>query len=179
MVVADSAARWAHDVVRVVHTYDTLRKFYPLTFRHVPDLLSPGTVPAADLADGTPPFGIATRSFGTCPSRVLHSHAHARNAMADRLRGNRNANGGTASGEQRTLASGGDGGECGACLGFDIVSLSTAAFAGLPARLILCVAAGCTTCFWFLFSLPLYCVHRPWTPSVVAGMHVTATVSAI
>ena len=27
--------------------------------------------------------------------------------------------------------------ECGACLGFDIVSLSTAAFAGLPARLIL------------------------------------------
>ena len=137
MVVADSAARWAHDVVRVVHTYDTLRKFYPPTFRHVPDLLSPGTVPAADLADGTPPFGIATRSFGTCPSRVLHSHAHARNAMADRLRGNRNANGGTASGEQRTLASGGDGGECGACLGFDIVSLSTAAFAGLPARLIL------------------------------------------
>ena len=60
-------------------TPTTPRKFYPPTFRHVPDLLSPGTVPAADLADGTPPFGIATRSFGTCPSRVLHSHAHARN----------------------------------------------------------------------------------------------------
>ena len=43
---ADLAARWPHQVVRVVHTYDSLCKFYPPTFRHFPDLLSSGAAPA-------------------------------------------------------------------------------------------------------------------------------------
>ena len=43
---ASLAAQWPHGLVRVVHTYDTLCKFYPPTFRHFPDLLSPGAAPA-------------------------------------------------------------------------------------------------------------------------------------
>ena len=43
---ASEAVRWPHQVVRVVHTYDTLCKFYPPTFRHIPDLLSSGVAPA-------------------------------------------------------------------------------------------------------------------------------------
>jgi len=87
----------------------------------------------------TPRKHVRRAVVGRGVAATAHGHGRVghKRAMADRLRGNRNANGGTASGEQRTLASGGDGGECGACLGFDIVSLSTAAFAGLPARLIL------------------------------------------
>ena len=45
-LAADLAAQWPHGLVRVVHTYDTLCKFYPPTFRHIPDLLSPGPAPA-------------------------------------------------------------------------------------------------------------------------------------
>ena len=45
-LAADLAAEWPHGLVQVVHTYDTLCKFYPPTFRHIPDLLSPGTAPA-------------------------------------------------------------------------------------------------------------------------------------
>ena len=45
-LAADLAAQWPHGLVRVVHTYNTLCKFYPPTFRHIPDLLTPGAAPA-------------------------------------------------------------------------------------------------------------------------------------
>ena len=66
---ADLAARWPHQVVRVVHTYDTLCKFYPPTFRHIPDLLSPGAAPADDITprSGTRPE-TADRSRSARPS---------------------------------------------------------------------------------------------------------------
>ena len=66
---ACEAARWPHQVVRVVHTYDTLCKFYPPTFRHIPDLLSPGAAPADDInpRSGTRPE-TADRSRSARPS---------------------------------------------------------------------------------------------------------------
>lgn len=64
---ADLAAQWPHDLVRVVHTYDTLCKFYPPTFRHFPDLLAPGAAPA----DGT-----KSCSGGTAACNLTSSPAH-------------------------------------------------------------------------------------------------------
>ena len=78
---ADLAAQWPHGVVRVVHTYDTLCKFYPPTFRHIPDLLTPGVAPVAlpagikSHSDTLP--RAATRSFSTGPSSAPRSHSHA------------------------------------------------------------------------------------------------------
>ena len=80
---ACEAARWPHQVVRVVHTYDTLCKFYPPTFRHIPDLLSPGAARADDITprSGTRPetadrsrsgrHSSAPRSASTAPVSSL------------------------------------------------------------------------------------------------------------
>ena len=74
---ASEAVRWPH-VVRVVHTYDTLCKFYPPTFRHIPDLLSPGAAPADDInpRSGTRPE-TADRSRSARPSSAPRSSSTA------------------------------------------------------------------------------------------------------
>ena len=75
---ACEASRWPHQVLRVVHTYGTLCKFYPPTFRHIADLLPPGAAPADDITprSGTRPE-TADRSRSARPSSAPRSSSTA------------------------------------------------------------------------------------------------------
>jgi len=65
----------------VVHTYDTLCKSYPPTFRHIPDLLTPGAAPADGVkscSGGTAAYNLSaspaprSASAGPLSSPVRH-----------------------------------------------------------------------------------------------------------